>query len=447
MSEAVPARTLWPWITTILLAIVIVVLLGVIFFGWLQGFLVFRTFSYVVDSIVDASGASPLLVKGVLVVLMVPFFLALREIGKIPLFKPTRLIPKKVAWVVVLCYVSGFFLTLYFTSRDTYFRHLGKQASATKYYALTPEGIRFFDSPGFDPKYGVELKPATPELIANIEKMKRGIVPNSLVFRSLSEVQFFDTLTGAPRVWYYRKSSGEIELYSTGGFHPGYGAELKPITRDVIADLERQLAERVAAGQREKEAKEAAAKKAEAERAEAEQRAAEARARAQRQAFLERYLNTAVVNREGVTEAALLIDPDGVENVSGVEELLAEFLRKKGVQPVQGLFRPSFLREGRAQALFSGEWGAARELQLADRADSLILGLARVSYTTNPQFEGLWTANFRLELKCLQLVAHRSCGARTIDTQGAGYSKSGALENAISKSRPLLESFVNTVQF
>lgn len=47
---------------------------------------------------------------------------------------------------------------------------------------------------------------------------------------------FFDPMTGAARVWYWRSQSGEWEFYDGPGFHARTGEPLKLINRDVIAE-------------------------------------------------------------------------------------------------------------------------------------------------------------------------------------------------------------------
>jgi hypothetical protein len=75
---------------------------------------------------------------------------------------------------------------MYVAGRGNYFKHSDDRVTATKFYAMTPEGIRFFDTEGVDPKYGIKLKAATPELIANIERAKLGDIARPLIFRAFS---------------------------------------------------------------------------------------------------------------------------------------------------------------------------------------------------------------------------------------------------------------------
>lgn len=94
------------------------------------------------------------------------------------------------------------------------------EGKATKYYALTPEGYRFFDAPGFDPKYGIKLSPVTPEVAALAENP------------TVQPKQYFDPLTGKPLAWYAKRPEG-IALFSMPGFDPVTGDKLRSITKEV----------------------------------------------------------------------------------------------------------------------------------------------------------------------------------------------------------------------
>lgn len=49
----------------------------------------------------------------------------------------------------------------------------------TKYYCRSPEGIRVFDAPGYDPEYGTRLAPVTPEIVAQLRKQPASPAPKS----------------------------------------------------------------------------------------------------------------------------------------------------------------------------------------------------------------------------------------------------------------------------
>ncbi len=156
----------------------------------------------------------------------------------------------------------------------------------------------------------------------------------------------------------------------------------------------------------------------------------------------DQYVNTAVVNRKETKEAAILILEEEEDSLSQMEGVLAALLAKRGVEPVQSLFKPAFVREGHFRELFTGDWTYAKQLQLAARVDYILLGLERVAYSSNPQFDGLLTANLGLELKCLDVISQRVCGTKTINVQGAGFTKTAALEIAVENIKPQLDSYI-----
>lgn len=55
-----------------------------------------------------------------------------------------------------------------------------------------------------------------------------------------SNLVFFDPVNGKPRVWYYQKKDGQIDLFDRPGFHPIYQEELKPVNRFVIDKIQEQ---------------------------------------------------------------------------------------------------------------------------------------------------------------------------------------------------------------
>ena len=69
----------------------------------------------------------------------------------------------------------------------------------------------------------------TPKRVAiTYESIKKG------------EIIFFRK-DGKPRVWYYRKEDGAFDFFDGEGHHPVYEVELKPLTREIIPLVEKQL--------------------------------------------------------------------------------------------------------------------------------------------------------------------------------------------------------------
>ena len=425
----------WERLAAVVLAILTLGLLCVILFGWFKKFLIFGTFDFAVGKFVDATGMSIYLVKGVLVIVLIPFFLALQRIGKIPLFKGFGALPKPVAWAIVICYTSAYFLAMYFATKDTYFGHTSGEA--TKYYAITPEGVRFFDTPGVDPKYGITLQKVTTQVVANLERMKRGDVAKPLVFKSVSDITFFDPLTSDSRVWYSRSSKGELALFSTSGFDPVSGEALKPMTKEVVEEVKSRQAEL--------EAKRAADEMHGQEVVKAAEEAAEkARAETQEKGFRDRYVNP--VTRHDKRKLVALVFLGDTDGVTTLQETLSSSLQDRGIEMTDSLFRPDFLSDGSANRLFGGDWALARKLRLSDHVDAVLS--VKTSHTlaqTGELDSTLRTASLNLDMKCIDVVNLKPCGSRGTLVRGAGFNDASAIQSSVQNATAEIQKFVKSL--
>lgn len=214
--------------------LLILILIGVI---WLVGNLL--TFNYLknlfdntVAKIVNVSGINPFLVKGILIIVSIPFLWACIQliVLKFSFFKKKKF-SKRTALLIIVLYIGIFFLTLYFLSRDTYFNLDG---TPKKWYAKTIEGIVFYDSPGVDPIYSIPLKPVTREIIELYKKQKLRIGPMRVTINSATE--FFDPITGESKIWYYIDESGDYQFFNHSGYHPVSSNELLPVTKEIVSD-------------------------------------------------------------------------------------------------------------------------------------------------------------------------------------------------------------------
>jgi hypothetical protein len=416
----------------------VILLLGVIFFGWLKDFLIFGTFDFAVDKFVDATGMSIFLVKGILVVVLIPFFLALREIGMVPLFKKTGRLSKRTAYGIAACYVSAYFLSMYFATKDTYFHHTGDKVIATKYYAVTPEGIRYFDTPGVDPKYGITLRPATPEMVANEERRKRGNIPKPLIFGSISEVTFFDPLDGQPKVWFSRSSGGALTLFSSSGFDPISEQELAPVTPQIVEEFKRQLQEAESKKQADERQAQEAAKSAAIDNE-------KARAEAQERDFRNRYVN-ALARRSSARKGLSPLIIGDSDSAMSIQSSIATALQGKGVDLVEDIFKPEFLRDGLASRLFDGDLMVAKRLRLDENVDSILLVRSSHNFTSAADVsQGLRTSTINLDMKCIDVVNLRACGSRSVTARGAGFSDSDALESSLRNAGTEIQKYVKSL--
>ena len=435
-----PTRSWLPWkilrpVLFVGLALLIVLLIGVIFFGWLKNFLIFGTFDFAVAKFVDATGTSIFLVKSILAIALIPFVLALREIGMVPLFKRARRFSKPVAYGIALCYVSAYFLAMYFATKYTYFHHTGGQIVATKYYAVTPEGIRYFDTPGIDPKYGITLRPATPEMVANEERRKRGNIPKPLAFGSVSQITFFDPLNGQPVVWFSRSADGELTLFSSPGYDPETEQQLLPVTPQIAEAFKRQQQTVEAKKQADERQTQEAAKSAavESEKAQAE---------ARDNSFRDKYVNALVRKDSARKTVAPLILGDSA-SVTSLQNSFSSALRENGMASVGGIFKPNFLQDGTADRIFSGDLALASRLRLSEKVDYILLVHSTHSITSAADLsQGLRTATLSLDMKCIDVVNLRTCGSLSVSVNGAGFSDSEALQGSLRNAGPEIQKFV-----
>ena len=118
-------------------------------------------------------------------------------------------------------------LSLFWVTREISFSTSG--GAPIKWYALTPEGVKFYDRAGVDPNYGIQLKPVTPEVIRKLKLLEKG------EFKPVdpARVTFFNPITGEAQVWYYRYPDGALEFYDKPGHHPLTGAPLQAVTQEV----------------------------------------------------------------------------------------------------------------------------------------------------------------------------------------------------------------------
>lgn len=119
---------------------------------------------------------------------------------------------------------------IYFSTENVFFdRHTGATA---KYYIKTTGGFKFSSRPDIDPVFGVRYKPMTQEIISEyLAWQKAGSAP---AMPNIITDEYFDQMTGEPKVWYYQMPNGKFNLYSMPGFDRTTGEKLKPVTKDMI---------------------------------------------------------------------------------------------------------------------------------------------------------------------------------------------------------------------
>jgi hypothetical protein len=220
----------------ILCLAIILLLLAWLFAGSLLPWVIVRrTFAYAVDQITRVSGWDVNLVKGLVALALIPFGVAVADVTRV------RSRNRRRAQFVLALYLAAFYLVMWRAGADSYFSATGQP---TKCYAITPDGIRVFDDcegRTVDPQFGIAVHPVTPDIAESIERERRGIRPRLIPLARASNLVFFDGATGRPLVWYYRWPDGHYDLFSSPGFHPQLNEPLKPVTREIVLQIEGEL--------------------------------------------------------------------------------------------------------------------------------------------------------------------------------------------------------------
>ncbi len=202
------------------------------------GHFVLSTIAYVVDNLASRSGLSPFLVRGVIILVTIPFFWAVAKFtgGVMGLLNLTwggslGIYDNKYG-IVIVVYIAFFFGAMYWASLHAY---------AFKYCAETPEGTKVSDGPGKDPVYGVERTPCNFGQIEGIREIEGNLrAPQEIRVANMNTFQWFDGVTGRPLVWYVMRQDGDYKFFDRSGKDPNTGQVLQPITPEIVQQIRQQ---------------------------------------------------------------------------------------------------------------------------------------------------------------------------------------------------------------
>ncbi|WP_407050896.1 TIR domain-containing protein [Methyloraptor flagellatus] len=145
------------------------------------------------------------------------------------------------------------------------------------WYQKTSNGdIELYDAKGFHPKSGEPLLPITRDVIEEWQTKRataRAVPSKAPEPVDPKTYPFFDQITGAPRIWYWKDTEGRYSFFDAPGFHPTVGEPLMVADKAFVMDFKREQEEREARAKAEAEAKLARERQEAEQRAEAERRA------------------------------------------------------------------------------------------------------------------------------------------------------------------------------
>lgn len=407
-------------------------------------YIIKKVFNYVVQNFINVTGMSPWLAKGSVIFLLIPFIWAILEATRIKPKIISILVSSKktksrktsrISITIIVCYIGVFFLSMFFLSRDTYFGHM--KGEVMKYYAVTPEGIRFFDSSGFDPKYGIELKPVTPKMIEQYERAKRGMRPKRI--DTAKEIEFFDSITGTSKVWYFKDSEGNYEFYDQPGFHPVEWEELKSVTREIILDYKNGL--KYIEGERIKKLKEGEEKR----RLKEKERRRQEKLVIKR-TYIESHINPVISNDPSRVEIAVLIAEKKTMDLSQSSRItgdkIGEKLTKENTKAVSNLFRNAFIKGGNFKVLYQGDIQDIFELEIKNHVDYLILGTKKATFSTDSRLGDLVSCSLHLDLKIYSAKSGEIISSNSLKEAGVGIDEEKAEQQAIDRIIRKAENFI-----
>ena len=123
--------------------------------------------------------------------------------------------------------IVGFFIFLYFITflveKDRNFNFVGEpqkcMAWAVDHYEEVPCSWKVH------PKFGTKVIPVSSDNVIMLKSF--------LKIKATKNTVFFDPIDGSPKIYYYL-NDGIIEFFNSKGFHPQYGEQLLPVTREII---------------------------------------------------------------------------------------------------------------------------------------------------------------------------------------------------------------------
>ncbi len=202
-------------VVLILLIVISIPLIELIYILGIKGL-----FSHFVSQVTKTTGVNQYVAKSIIVILFIPLIYSFKMIFSISRKR------RNTGYSFIAFYMFIFYISMFYLTKDQQFRF--DTGVSMKYYAITPDGPRFFDAPGFDPKYGIQLKPLTPEIA---KKLRFNKIPPQKI---KNPMKFFDFVTGEAVVWFFENKDGSLDFFDQPGFHPIYREKLKPVTPEVV---------------------------------------------------------------------------------------------------------------------------------------------------------------------------------------------------------------------
>lgn len=333
------------------------------------------------------------------------------------------------AGVLILTALSaGTYGFLWYQTRDTWFTGAGQPL---KCYVLHGKTIRVRNMVAFDPDTGAPCRPVdTPELAHKLQAwLSESGTARTFEPLATRPSLYFSTFTpGVAVIWYFRRSDGRIELFDMPGYHPKFGDELLPVTRDIVVELERAFD----AAERSKSvavAKTHPAQTADAAKVRTVQPQPAARAE---EPALARYVDVASVS-PNATGVAYRGDDD-----------LARLIIARVPQPISLLAKGSpFHAEGLFDRVLLGDAGPLRALGFSKAFRRMVVvSISAPQTTIQRELEGLTYCQIRVQVTDVDLAGNLAPRSSEAVLEGRGFSVAAALSAARTDAQQKIQDLL-----
>jgi hypothetical protein len=118
-----------------------------------------------VEGVSNLTGLNQYLLTALALVMLVPFY-----VGTDMLFSFRGMVSRRTRYTgaaILVAMSIVYNLSLYYVTKEMAFAFTS--GAVQKWYAVTPEGVKYYDRPGFDTTYGIPLQPLTPDVISKLK--------------------------------------------------------------------------------------------------------------------------------------------------------------------------------------------------------------------------------------------------------------------------------------
>ena len=380
-----------------------------------------QLYFYVVDTVTNMTGLNTYLASAICILLLIPFIIGIRY-----LFSLNK-VQRTIGMLITILLLSAYNLSLYFFTRDQYFAF--DSGEGMKWYAVTPDGVKYYDKPGFDPVYRTPLQKVTPEAIKRLKSFEKG----DLKVIDPDAASLFNPINGEPLVWYLRRPNGTFEFYDKPGFHPLTGKELKPATLQVIASWEMFKNKQNELLQKRNLEQEKLEAQRQAEEAERQKKVAEVKKREERLKELKSLINTSVISHGSHNIALAVLTESANSSLTQIpEDTLPDLLQlHSGKHKITShYFTDVFKRKGYFAKVFNGRTSLLNEIGVFSSFDHVLLGRMNVTFKSNGVVDGMVSCSINLTFKVFNKTG-AMVDTGTVSIIGPGYSEEEALKRGL----------------